>query len=283
MGLIRLSIFLSFATTFIGFGVLSLSAHTLLRSAGLALALGVGYSYLGTVTLVPPLLRRLLVPAAFGSEPLTAGSKAHARRTRSHYRNMEGYPRLFARFKLMLDPMFPRLAGFVRTPRVILDVGTGFGIPAVWLLELFPGACVYGIEPDRKRALFASSAIGDRGAVAVGSAPQIPEAPRKADTITMLDMIHYLSDADLALTFSRLREAAASGCRLIIRATIPTMAKSAWTTRSEQLRLRILKIPSYYRQAADIEKALLTAGFRVTMTEPSAPGREEQWIIAETQ
>jgi hypothetical protein len=279
--LIRLSIFLSFATTFIGFGVLALSGHTLLKSAGLALALGIGYSYLGTVTLVPPLLRHLLVSVPFGYEPLTAGSKEHARRTRRHYRNMEGYPRLFARLKLRLDPMFPRLAGFLRDPRVILDVGMGFGIPAVWLLELFPGACVYGIEPDKKRVLFASMAIGERGAVTVGRAPQIPEAPQKADTITMLDMLHYLSDGDLALTLSRLREAAATECRLIIRATIPTMARSPWTTRSEQLRLRIFKIPSYYRQVSDIKQALLNAGFRITNIEPSVPGREEQWIIAE--
>jgi hypothetical protein len=279
--LIRLSIFLSFATTFIGFGVLALSGHTMLKSAGLALALGIGYSYLGTVTLVPPLLRHLLVPVPFGYAPLTAGSKEHARRTRRHYRNMEGFPRLFARLKLMLDPMFPRLAGFVRDPRVILDVGTGFGIPAVWLLELFPRACVYGIEPDKKRVLFASMAIGERGAVTVGLAPQIPEAPQKADTITMLDMLHYLSDGDLSLTLSKLREASAPECRLIIRTTIPTMAQSPRTTRIEQLHMRFFKIPSYYRQVSDIEQALLNAGFRVTKIEPSVPGQEDQWIIAE--
>jgi len=280
--LIRLSIFLSFATTFIGFGVLALSGHALLKSAGLALALGIGYSYFGTVTLVPPLLRHLLVPVPFGDEPPIAGSKEHLRRTRRHYRNMEGYPRLFARLKLKLDPMFPRLAGFVRNPRVILDIGTGFGIPAVWLLELFPNARVYGIEPDKKHVLFASMAMGERGAVTVGSAPQIPESPQKADTITILDMIHYLSDGDLALTLSRLREVAAPECRLIIRATIPTVTQSHWTTRIKQLRKRIFKIPSCYRQIGDIEKALLSAGFRVTKIEPSLPRREEQWIIAET-
>lgn len=279
--LIRLSILLSFATTFIGFGVLALSGHTLLKSAGLALALGIGYSYLGTITLVPPLLSHLLVPVPFGDSPLTAGSKEHTRRTRRHYRNMEGYPRLFARFKLMLDPMFPRLAGFMRNPKVILDIGTGFGIPAVWLLELFPGASLYGIEPDPKRVLFASAAIGGKGSVATGRAPQIPEAPQKADTITMVDMLHYLSDAELSLTLSRLHEAAAPQCRLIIRATIPTMTPTPWMTRIEQHRLRIFKIPSHYRQISEIEKALLCAGFRIAHVEPSAPGREEQWIVAE--
>ena len=279
--LIRLSVFLSFATTSIGFGVLALSGHTLLKSAGLALALGIGYSYLGTVALVPTLLKHILVPVAFGHEPAEAGSKEHVRRTLRHYRHMEGYPRLFARFKLMLDPMFPRLAGFVGEPRVILDIGTGFGIPAVWLLENFPRAHVYGIEPDRKRVLFASQAMGNRGKVTAGLAPAIPVAPETADTATMLDMLHYLSDGDLALTLSRLRAAMMSGGRLIIRTTIPTMARSPWTTRVEQLRLSILKIPFYYRSAGEIRRFLESAEFRVTNVEPSAAGREEQWIIAE--
>jgi hypothetical protein len=59
------------------------------------------------------------------------------------------------------------------------------------------------------------------------------------------------------------------------------MTQSPWTKRIEQLRLRIFTIPYYYRQISDIEKTLLNAGFRVTKIEPSAPGREEQWIIAE--
>ncbi|MBI5603260.1 MAG: MMPL family transporter [Deltaproteobacteria bacterium] len=59
VGLIRLSVFLSFATTFIGFGVLAFSSHVLLKNAGLVLALGIGYSYLGTVAFVPPLVKNI--------------------------------------------------------------------------------------------------------------------------------------------------------------------------------------------------------------------------------
>jgi hypothetical protein len=58
--------------------------------------------------------------------------------------------RLFARFKLILDPMFPKLAAFVKKPECIIDVGTGYGVPAVWLLEIYPRAKVFGIEPDRE-------------------------------------------------------------------------------------------------------------------------------------
>lgn len=69
VGLIRLSVFLSFATTFIGFVVLALSSHALLKNAGTVLALGIGYSYLGTLAFVPPLLKRVLTQTGGDRRP----------------------------------------------------------------------------------------------------------------------------------------------------------------------------------------------------------------------
>lgn len=60
VGLIRLTVFLSACSTMIGFGVLSLADHALLRNAGITLLLGIGYSFIGTVLIVPPLLSRSL-------------------------------------------------------------------------------------------------------------------------------------------------------------------------------------------------------------------------------
>ena len=59
LGLIRLSVFFSFATTALGMGVLALSDNAMLKSVGLALTLGIGYSFLGAVMIVPPLLKRI--------------------------------------------------------------------------------------------------------------------------------------------------------------------------------------------------------------------------------
>jgi cyclopropane fatty-acyl-phospholipid synthase-like methyltransferase len=164
---------------------------------------------------------------------------------------------------------------------VILDIGTGIGVPAVWLLERFTQARVYGIEPDRRRVLFASRAMNGKGTVTVGFAPAIPVAPQKADTVTMLDMLHYLSDETLALTLQKLREAMTSDGRLIIRATVPTMTQYPWKTRIKALCLKVLHISFHYRQLQEIENALKIAGFHVISTEPSVPWQEKQWIIAE--
>ena len=95
---------------------------------------------------------------------------------------MEAYPRFFARFKVLCDPMFPRLADFLYAPRTVIDIGTGYGVPAVWLLELFPDASVLAssLMHDRVRICRAALLAG-AAAVQVGRAPDIPDVPEPAD------------------------------------------------------------------------------------------------------
>jgi len=279
--LIRLSVFLSFCTTFLGFGVLALSDNAMLKSAGLGLALGIGYSFLGAVTIAPPLLKRLFTPAPSMNEAIMAGSKRHMKRAVERYRHMEAYPRLFARFKIALDPMFPRLADFVKKPEVMIDVGSGYGVPAVWLLELFPQARVYGIEPDGTRVRWASRAIGAKGHVEIGRAPAIPRVPAPADVALLLDMIHLLTDDELILTLQRLRRNLRPGGSLIIRATVPSGKPFPWKRWIETTRIRTQKKVPHFRSDTDILAILSKAGFTITRMELSAPEDEEWWFVAE--
>jgi SAM-dependent methyltransferase len=193
---------------------------------------------------------------------------------------MESYPRLFARFKIILDPMFPCLADFVRDPEIIIDVGSGYGVPAVWLLELFPHARVYGIEPDRKRVRFASRAMGTQGAVKVGKAPDMPDVPGMADTALLLDMIHLLTDDELLLTLQRLHKKIRPDGSLIIRATVPSGKRFPWKRWIETTRIRIQKGIPHFRSETDIMAIISKAGFNITLTEISAPGDEELWFVA---
>ncbi len=282
LGLIRLSVFLSFSTTFLGFGVLALSDNAMLRSAGMGLALGIGYSFLGAVMLTPPLLKKIFTPVAAGSgdEIITPGSKQHFRRAVGRYRHMESYPRIFARFKIIMDPMFPRLAGFMKNPGIIIDVGTGYGVPAAWLLELFPKARVYGIEPDRKRVRTASRVVGTQGAVTVGAAPDLPETPDKADTAMILDMIHMLTDEELGLTLQRLKARLRPDGILVMRATLPSEKRVPWKRWIEMARIKAYKGIFHFRTEQAILSILAESGFDIVRTEPSAAGHEELWFIA---
>ncbi|MCK9197304.1 MAG: methyltransferase domain-containing protein [Syntrophales bacterium] len=280
LGLVRLSVFLSFATTFMGFCILAISDNAMLKSAGLSLALGIGYSFLGAVTIVPPLVKRIFVTAAPAEETILPGSKRHLERAVGRYRHLETYPRLFARFKILLDPMFPRLADFVKDPGVVIDIGTGYGVPAVWLLELYPRARIYGLEPDRERVRFASRAIGTRGVVTVGGAPDLPEVPVKADTALILDMIHLLTDEELRLTLRRLHERLLPDGALIIRATVPSTMPFPWKRWIERQRIKLHKGRMHFRTEEDLLSVLVESGFPIIRTEAGAPGQEEKWFIA---
>ncbi len=280
LGLIRLSVFLCFATTFMGFGALALSGHALLRNAGIALVLGIGYSFIGAVTIAPPLLKHVFVPVRWSDGEITLGSRQHRLRVARRYRHLEPYPRLFARFKILLDPMFPRLASLVGSPRHIIDIGCGYGVPAVWLLSLFPQARVYGFDPDPRRVRIAARAYGKRGSAAVGKAPDLPAAsPDQVDTALMLDMIHLISDDELRLTLQRLHRKIVPEGKLILRATVPSRKHTPWLRRIEERRLKMLKFVPHFRSSQEVTALISEAGFRVELTEPTAAGREETWFV----
>jgi uncharacterized protein len=107
-------------------------------------------------------LQKEYAPIDYPSGPLEIGSREHLRRSVLRFRHLLAYPRLFARFKIMIDPMFKELHQYVQNPRSIIDIGCGYGIPAVELLEIYPDAKVYGLEPDESRVLIASQVIGNR-------------------------------------------------------------------------------------------------------------------------
>ncbi|MBM4315281.1 MAG: methyltransferase domain-containing protein, partial [Deltaproteobacteria bacterium] len=250
LGLIRQAMFLAGMTTLIGFGVLAAAEHAVLKSIGLTSLLGIAYSLLGTFLIVPPLIKRALVPVELPPEGLAAGSSRHHRRVRLRYRRFEAFPRVFARFKMAMDPMFPRLAGFMRSPQRILDIGCGYGIPSAWLLELFPHATVCGIEPDEERVRIARFVVGSRGEVRPGRAPQLDGLPNGADTALILDVIHMLSDEELTKTFNILHGQLTTEGRLVIRTTIPAEGYRRWLGRIEELRLKIRRLEPHYRPAA---------------------------------
>ncbi|MBA4421659.1 MAG: MMPL family protein [Syntrophus sp. (in: bacteria)] len=280
MGLIRQAMFLAGATTLIGFGVLTAAQHAVLKSIGLTSLLGISYSLLGAFLIVPPLVKRALVPVELPPEALRAGSPRHHRRVRLRYRHIEAFPRVFASLKMRLDPMFPSLAEFLRGPRRIIDIGCGYGVPSVWILELFPLATVCGLDPDEERVRVARLALGSRGEVRTGRAPQLEELPGEADTALVLDVIHMLSDEELMKTLEILRVKLLPGGRLIIRTTIPVDRSRPWMGRLEELRLKSRRLKPHYRTPARLEASIVAAGFQLEEIRNAAPGSEEFWFIA---
>jgi cyclopropane fatty-acyl-phospholipid synthase-like methyltransferase len=195
------------------------------------------------------------------------------------YRHLPGYPRIFARFKMMMDPMFGELHQYVKNPRQIVDIGCGYGIPATWLLEIYPQARVFGLEPDEERVLIANRAIGQRGFVQAGLAPDLPSVNGSVDYVTMLDMLHYINDDELLLVFRRIYEKLEAGGTLLIRATVPSDQKVPWKRWIEMTRLKLTNTKYFFRQEKEIAGLMSEAGFAVDIQASSARGIEEKWFV----
>jgi len=104
--------------------------------------------------------------------------------------------------------------------------------------------------------------------------------PFPADVAVMLDMIHYLTDDEFKLTLKKLRESLRPEGRLVIRVTIPLNEPAPWYRQIEKIKLKIMGIKSYYRDADEIEKLVFQAGFKINKVHPSGPNREEMWFVA---
>ncbi len=229
-----------------------------------------------------PVLGRLL--GRFANPRLPARSRAGLdERVLARYGSLEPSARMFARFKLKLDPLFRELAGrpiFAAPPRVLLDIGTGNGVPACWLAETFPGVHLYGIEPLAGRVRVAIRALGESGTVACGAAPDLPPAPEGADGAFMLDMLHYLDDAQLGLTLSRLHERLRAGAPLVIRAVMPPSRRRPWSWWADRLINRLRGLRTWFRSEEEIRSILTANGFETEGTAPSGTKGEMLWLYA---
>jgi len=278
-GLIRMAVFMASASTIIGFGALCFAEHSLLRSAGLTSLLGISYALIGAFLILPPLLKYL-----FQDRENDISTPENERdRVLRRYKKMEPYPRLFARFKLMIDPMFsdlPRLLESSARIETIIDVGTGYGVPACWFLERFPDAKIYGIEPNHERVRVASMAVQKRGVIKCGRAPDIPTLPGLADAAFMLDMTHFLTNEELDLALKRLHSALSHGGHLIIRAVIPPEKRPSLLWILQAITLKITRTPCYYRSVDEIRRMIMDVGFKMELCVPSASNQESAWFIA---
>ena len=279
MHTIKLAMFLAAFTTLIGFGVLIFASHSLLRSIGIVSFLGIGYSLIGAYFILPVLMKNIFAPIQYPMGEFAVGSKEHLRRTVLRYRHLPGYPRVFARFKMMIDPMFAELQKYVRSPRRMIDIGCGYGIPATWLLEICPQAQVFGLEPDEERVLIANRAIGARGNAQVGRAPDLPLVEGSVDYVLMLDMLHLINDEELQLVLKRIYEKLEVGGTLLIRATIPSGRKIPWKRWMEKIRLMMTGMQERFRQEKEIAGFMAASGFSIEVFASPTAGVEEKWFV----
>ncbi len=273
---VRMAVFMAGASTIIGFGVLCLANHSLLRSIGVTSLLGIGYSLLGAFLLLPPLLQRY-----FNEQKRTEQGDI-IRATRDRFRLMEAYPRMFARCKLQYDPMFTDLPELLTeeqdVTRTILDIGCGYGVPGCWCLEFFPQAVLYGVDPDQERVRVAALAMGERGKIVEDAAPDLPALPAAPDLILLLDMLHYLDTSSVSTLFANCFQSMADGGVLLARFVIRPDTAPSWSWKLEEYRIRLSGGKTYYRNAKQMAALMENAGFQVKINMVSHSNSELVWL-----
>lgn len=197
----------------------------------------------------------------------------------------------FARGKLRWDPVFRHLlgSGLVAPRTRVLDIGCGQGLlasllaaagscahrggwPADWA-EAPTGARVTGIEVVPRDVARARAALGAEADIVCGDMRHT--AFPDADTIVLLDVLHYVSVAEQDEILARARSALADGGRLLLRvgdaASRHGFATSQWVDRMVAFVRGRRTPPRAGRTLGEWRAHLAALGFQVT-SEPMHGG-----------
>ncbi|MDA3899599.1 MAG: hypothetical protein PF637_03660 [Spirochaetes bacterium] len=280
---IGLIIFMAAFSTMAGFGALMFSYHPLLRSVGIVSFLGVFYSLLANILISPFLLQSYTASVLKRSGSLVvANSRDHIRNVVARYSLISPFSKYFAHYKMKLDPLFDSLLQYAGSPHSIIDIGAGFAVPAVWMLEIMPSVTYTGLEPDVARVEVANAALGSKGTVLLGNAcDDLDKLPDGSDLALMLDMGHYLTDKEFTSITARIREKLEYKGRLLIRITIPGDRNYAWERILEKVRFFNKGKSVYFRSSSRITELLNMAGYTSVIMEQTDEKREETWFIVQ--
>lgn len=229
-----------------------------------------GFVALGAVLLGAPLalvggaLTFALVPSRTGDAALGRAIARTAERYRAAGRPAYHY----VRSKLAHDPAIAAIAALEGELGEIVDVGAGRGQLAVLLLELGRATRARGFDWDaRKVEMGRRAAAAGEPLAATFEVADARTAPiERADTVLVIDVLHYLARDDQDALLVRAARALAPGGRLLVRELDGAAGLRARLTELEE---RIVTAVGYnragrlaFRPIADVVRVLEREGLR---------------------
>jgi hypothetical protein len=127
----------------------------------------------------------------------------------------------------------------------------------------------------------AALALGNRGTVIQGRAPEFPPVPGSADVVLLLDMLHYLDDEIAGAVFSGSCQALAENGILVTRFVIPPVGRPSWSWYLEDRRIQYSGHTAWYRTAERMAELMKNAGFMIRVNEVSSTNPELVWLVGQ--
>jgi len=189
--------------------------------------------------------------------------EAAVARTRARYEHAPHADRHYVAGKLAFDPVCRLAAGFGVPLGRVVDLGCGRGQLSLLLSELGLASSVTGFDADARKIAVARAA-GPEGRFEVADLATLALPP--ADTVLLMDVLHYLSLAEQdALLLAAARNLAPGG-RILVRELDAARSLRSGVTRFCEWLARKIGLnrgrASAYRPATEIVALLERAGLR---------------------
>jgi SAM-dependent methyltransferase len=165
-------------------------------------------------------------------------------RTIDRYYDAKRGDRVYLRTKLAFDPIFEQLERLPEPLGDVLDLATGRGQVALFLWELGSTTSVVGVDWDARKVAVARIAADGDATLRDGDIRSI-DLP-EADTVLLIDVLHYLPPEEQDALLARAAEAVRPGGRLLVREVDPTRGLKS---RVAMLAERIATRTAYNRGA----------------------------------
>jgi uncharacterized protein (DUF2062 family)/2-polyprenyl-3-methyl-5-hydroxy-6-metoxy-1,4-benzoquinol methylase len=195
-------------------------------------------------------------------------------RTLERYRGQPRGDRLYIDLKLRTDPVVARLGALGALGRVI-DAGAGRGQMGLFLWELGHVSELSGFDPDPRKLALARAAAGADGRYEVSALGDYAPPAHAADSVLLIDVLHYLAPAEQDAALARLKDWLEPGGRVLIReASERSRLRAALTRLVERIaiatRYNRASRSLSFRPLRDLVERLESLGFACDVEEASA-------------
>jgi uncharacterized protein (DUF2062 family)/2-polyprenyl-3-methyl-5-hydroxy-6-metoxy-1,4-benzoquinol methylase len=198
--------------------------------------------------------------------PATNATQQALERTRARYAQVPHADRYYVAGKLAFDPVFDLIATQAGSFGRVLDLGCGRGQLSAFLLELGRASEVVGVDSDARKVEVARQAVPEAKLLVADAAGfELPIA----DTVLLVDFLHYLPRQEQDALLAAGARALAPGGRLLVRELDGDPSARSRITRFFEWCARRLGInrgrATHYRPASELTALLEGAGLNCSI------------------